>query len=310
MNKESSIGIISNKNIISINLYNFLIKKKHKKIFFFDASDKKNKLNFDKKLEKFFIKNKINYVFLSHAESGGISYNISNPADLIMSNINLSISTVKFSHKYKVKKLCNIASSCMYPANIKQPLKEEYLMSGKLENTNQAFAIAKLASYYLCDSFNKQFKTNFITVIPTNYYGPSDKFDVNNSHVISSLIMKLDFAKKNKKNDVEIWGSGKPLREFIYIEDLINGIYFSMKNYNDTKPLNIAGGKIITIKNLAIKLAKIIKYNGKLKFNKNYPDGMFKKYLDSSMIKKLGWKPHFNLDQGLKSTFEWYQKKS
>lgn len=308
MKKNSSIGIIANKDIISINLYNFLIKKNYNKIFFFDAN--KNKLNLEKKLEIFFSKNKLNYVFLSHAESGGINYNISNPVNLIISNVNLSLSAVKLSHKYKVIKLCNISSSCMYPANIKQPIKEEYLMSGKLEKTNQAFAISKLTSYFLCDSYNKQFKTNFITIVPTNYYGPHDKFDINNSHVISSLILKLHSAKKNNKKNLEIWGSGKPVREFIYIEDLINGIYVVMKKYNEKKPINVAGGKIITIKNLALKLAKIINYKGELNFNNNYPDGMLKKYLDSSMIKKLGWKPHLNLDEGLKLTYEWFKKNS
>ena len=309
MNKKSTVCIISEKDTLSTNLNNFLIKKKYKNVIFFNINhlDNIDKLNIN--LSNLFKNNKIEYVFLCHALSGGIKYNLENPAKLITYNLNSTITTLKLSQKYNIKKLINISSSCIYPINCKQPLKVSYLMSDKLEKTNEAFAISKLTAMHMCQAFNKEYKTNFITVIPANYFGPFDKFDINKSHVITSLINKIHFAKKNKIKYVEIWGTGKPKRDFIYIDDLIEGIYFTMMNYNNRNlPINISTGEVISIKSLAYKLKKIIKYDGKFIFNISKPDGMSKKYLDGKILEKLGWKKKYNIDQGLNLTYKWYKK--
>ena len=301
--------IISEKDTLSTNLNNFLIKKKYKNVIFFNINhlDNIDKLNIN--LSNLFKNNKIEYVFLCHALSGGIKYNLENPAKLITYNLNSTITTLKLSQKYNIKKLINISSSCIYPINCKQPLKVSYLMSDKLEKTNEAFAISKLTAMHMCQAYNKEYKTNFITVIPANYFGPFDKFDINKSHVITSLINKIHFAKKNKIKYVEIWGTGKPKRDFIYIDDLIEGIYFTMMNYNNRNlPINISTGEVISIKSLAYKLKKIIKYDGKFIFNISKPDGMSKKYLDGKILEKLGWKKKYNIDQGLNLTYKWYKK--
>lgn len=307
MKKNSIIGIISENDLIAKNLNLFLKKKGFKIIFFYDVNYKNNYNNLNHNLENFFKKNKLEYIFLSHALSGGISFNINYPAKLITQNLNLSTITIQLAYKYKIKKLVNISSSCIYPNNCKQPLKTKYLLTGKLEETNKSYALSKLSALYMCSAYNYEYKTNYVSVIPANYYGPYDKFNNEKSHVISNLIRKLHDAKINNLGTITVLGSGKPKRDFIYINDLIEAIYFVMMSYNKDTPLNITSNEVISIKELALKLKKIINFQGMLFFDKSKPDGMKKKFLDGKDLLKLGWKKKYSIDKGLKLTYKWYK---
>ena len=234
-------------------------------------------------------------------------------------NINIQLNLVDTCFKNKIKTFINLGSSCIYPKKAKQPIKEEYLLSGKLEPTNEAYALAKIIGVKSCEYYNKQFKTNYFTLMPCNLYGPNDNFNIKNSHFIPALIKKFINSKKNKKNFVEIWGSGNPKRETMHVDDLASAIYFILKNiYKNNKSLklilkklpiiNIGSNFEYSIKQYALIIKNLVSDNIKLKFNKKFPDGTPRKLLNSSKIRKLGWKPKIDVITGLKSTIEWYYK--
>ena len=259
------------------------------------------------KVDKWFSKNKPDLIFLAAAKVGGILANKEKPAEFISDNILIQSNIINCSYKYGVNKLVFLGSSCIYPVS-QNLLKESDLMSGKLERTNIAYAVAKIAGIEMCRSFNNQYNCNYISVLPCNLYGPNDNFSNDDSHVIPALIRKIYEAKLKNENECSIWGSGRPLREFLYVDDLAAGLIFLADKYDSPDPINIGSGEEYSIKEIALKISKIIGYKGNLLFDENYPDGVMRKILDSEKINKLGWKPEFNLDKNLQKTFDWFVK--
>ena len=239
---------------------------------------------------------------------GGVHSNNTKPAQFIYNNLVIQTNLIHAAYKGKIKKLIFLGSSCIYPRNSKQPIKEDYLLSGYLEKTNEPYAIAKIAGIKMCESYRREYGCNFISVMPTNLYGINDNFDRYDSHVMPALIRKFAEAKKSNAKEVEIWGTGKPKREFLFVDDLAEAILTIDKKYNNVKPINVGFGEDITIKKLSYKLKKLFKFNGKIKFNKDFPDGTPRKLLDVRQIEKLGWRPKTSLEKGLIKTMNWYKK--
>lgn len=255
-------------------------------------------------------KNKPDIVIMTAAKVGGIYANDNFPAEFIYENIQIQNNIIQASKKNNVNKLIFLGSSCIYPRNCKQPIKEEYLLGGKLEKTNQWYAIAKIAGIKMIQAYRKQYNCNFISLMPCNLYGPGDNYDEFNSHVLAALIRKFSLAKKNKHDFVEVWGSGKPLREFMHVDDFADAVLFAMKKYNLDIPLNVGTGYEISILKLATLISKQIKYKGKIVFNKKFPDGTPRKILNSDKIRNLGWRPKINLKDGIKKTLKNYTNES
>jgi GDP-L-fucose synthase len=259
-------------------------------------------------VRSYFKKEKPDIVILAAAKAGGIYANYTYPADFIYENILIESNVISCAHDYKIKKMIFLGSSCIYPKNSKQPIKENYLLTGALEKTNEYYAISKIAGLKMVEAFKKQYNDNFISVMPTNIYGINDSFHPFNSHVIPALILKFFKAVKDKNNKVILWGTGKARRDFLYVDDVAMAIIFLINKYNGLEPINIGSGNEISIKSLAIKIAKILNFNGKILFNDKYPDGTLRKMLDISKISRLGWNPSYNLDDGLKITINWFLK--
>jgi len=277
-----------------------------------DQLDLKNQ----KEVRDFFCDNKFDYVVLAAAKVGGIHANNSYPADFIFDNLQIQSNVIHSSYLSKVKKLVFLGSSCIYPKNADQPIKESELLSGKLEKTNEAYALAKISGLKMCEYYNKQYGTDFRSLMPTNLYGQNDNFNLENSHVLPALIRKFDDAKANRKKEVEIWGSGKPKREFLHVDDLATAILFLLECDQqvlkqaldeDIAHINVGTGKDIEISKLAKLVADIVGFNGDLKFNTNKPDGTMRKVLDVSKIHSLGWKHSIEIEEGIKDTYEWYK---
>jgi GDP-L-fucose synthase len=259
-----------------------------------------------KSVEKFFARYKPEYVFLAAAKVGGIVANNTYKADFIYDNIQIQTNVIYNAWKYKVKKLMFLGSSCIYPRLAKQPIKEEYFMTGPLEPTNDAYAVAKIAGIKMCQSFNTQYRTNFISVMPTNLYGPNDNFDLNDSHVLPAMIRKFHEAKIKNKKEVILWGNGSPRREFLYVDDMADACVYLMEHYSGSEFLNIGCGKDQTIKSLAMLVKKIVGYKGKIHWDKTKPNGMPRKQLDVTKLFALGWKPKVNLEDGIRKEYEWF----
>ena len=261
----------------------------------------------DQKLvEKFFATEKPEYVFLAAAKVGGIWANKMHKADFIYDNLQIQNNVIYNAWKYKTKKLLFLGSSCIYPRNAKQPMKEKYLLTGPLEETNDAYAVAKIAGIMMCQSFNQQYGTNFISAMPTNLYGPNDNFDLQNSHVLPALIRKFHEAKINNKPEVTLWGTGEVFREFLYADDLGSACVFLMKEYNDPEIINIGTGEDLVIRSLAQLVKKIVNYKGRIVWDSTKPNGTPKKQLDVSKLFKLGWRPTVSLEAGIKSEYDWF----
>ena len=252
----------------------------------------------------FFEKEKPEYVFLAAAKVGGINANNIYPADFIYDNLCIQNNVIHQSYKNSVKKLLFLGSSCIYPKNAPQPIKEEYLLSGYLEPTNDAYAIAKIAGIKLCQSYHKQYGCNFISAMPTNLYGPGDNYDLKNSHVLPALLRKFYEAKINNEPTVTVWGTGNPRREFLHADDVASASYFLMQHYNDPAIINIGVGKDIPIAEMAVMIKNISGYEGKLVFDTSMPDGTFQKLLDVSKIHSLGWHADIGFEEGVRNTYE------
>ena len=248
------------------------------------------------------------YVFIAAAKVGGILANNTYPADFIYQNLQIQNNIIYNAHKYKVKKLLFLGSSCIYPKLANQPIKEEYLLTGLLEPTNEAYAIAKIAGLKMCQYYKKQYGANFISCMPTNLYGPNDNFDLENSHVLPALIRKFYEARKENKENITIWGSGTPKREFLFVDDLADACIFLINNYDGVDTINVGVGKDISISELAQMIKNIIGFSGEIIYDETKPDGTLKKLLDVSRINDLGWKAQTTLEDGLKKTIEWYKK--
>ncbi|MGC2425387.1 MAG: GDP-L-fucose synthase, partial [Nitrospirota bacterium] len=261
-------------------------------------------------VEDFFSHERPEYVFLAAAKVGGILANSTYPADFIYTNLSIAANVIHAAYKAGVKKLLNLGSSCIYPKFAPQPLKEEYLLGGPLEPTNEAYAIAKISAIKLCKFYNQQYGTDFISVMPTNLYGPGDNFDLQNSHVIPGLMRKFHEAKANRADEVVIWGTGTPRREFLYVDDLAKGCVFLMENKSAAdigEFVNIGTGEDVTINQLAELLKKITGFNGRITYDRSKPDGTPRKLLDVSLLNSLGWKYGTALESGLEYTYEWYK---
>ena len=257
-------------------------------------------------VSRFFQKEKPQYVVLAAARVGGILANSEFGADFIYENLMIEANVLKSAQINKVKKLLFLGSSCIYPKMAPQPIKEDYFLDGKLEETNKPYAVAKIAGITMCEAFNKQYKTNYISVMPTNLYGPRDNFDLNSSHVLPALIRKFHEAKVNKRPFVLVWGTGKPKREFLYIEDLADACVFLLSNYDKTEFVNIGTGEDISIKKLANTIKKVVGYKGEIKFDSSKPDGTPRKLLNVNRLHKLGWKAKTDLETGITQTYKWF----
>ncbi len=257
----------------------------------------------------FFTKEKPEYVFLAAAKVGGIQANNIYRADFIYENLMIQNNVIHSSFINKVKKLMFLGSSCIYPKLAPQPLKEDYLLSGVLEDTNEPYAIAKIAGIKLCESYKRQHGCDFISVMPTNLYGPNDNYNLNNSHVLPALIRKFHDAKENKAPNVELWGTGTPMREFLHSDDMADACVYLMKNYSEQKIVNIGTGVDLTIKDLALLIKKIVGYSGDIKHDLTKPDGTPRKLMDVSFLHSLGWKHKIELEDGIKAVYEDFRKK-
>ena len=257
-------------------------------------------------VEEFFKTEKPEYVFLAAAKVGGIYANSTYPADFIFQNLQIQQNVIGNAFKYNVKKLMFLGSSCIYPKMCPQPIKEEYLLSGYLEETNEGYALAKISGLKMCQFFNKQYGTNYISVMPTNLYGPYDNFSGINSHVMPALIRRFHEAKINNAPEVVVWGSGTPLREFLYSEDMADACIYLMENYEGNDFFNIGTGKEITIKGLAELIKEVVGYEGKIVWDSTKPDGTPRKLLDVSRLEKAGWKYKMELKDGVKEAYKWF----
>lgn len=259
-------------------------------------------------VERFFKAEKPEYVFFAAAKVGGIVANNTYRAQFIYENLVIQSNIIHAAYVYGVKKLLFLGSSCIYPKLAPQPIKEEYLLTGELEPTNEPYAVAKIAGIKMCQAYNAQYGTNFISCMPTNLYGPNDNFDLETSHVLSALIRKFHEAKISKAPYVEIWGSGKPKREFLHVDDLADACYFLMQNYDDSGIINIGVGKDISIEELALSIRQSVGYSGDLKFDTDKPDGTPQKLLDVSKLNSLGWRAKISLTDGIVECCEWFKR--
>lgn len=304
MEKNSKIYVAGHNGLVGSaivrnlqkNGYDNLVYKSHSELDLADADA----------VNDFFQKEKPEYVFDAAAKVGGIVANSTLPADFIYKNLVIQNNIIYASYKFGVKKLVFLGSSCIYPKDCIQPMKEEYLLSGPLEPTNTAYAVAKIAGVIMCQSFNKQYGTKFVSVMPSNTYGPNDHYDLQMAHVLPALIRKFFEAKTQKKNEVTLWGTGTPLREFIHVDDVAAGCVFLMNNDGEFDLFNLGSETEISIKNLAELIMKISGYEGKLVWDTSKPDGMMRKMMDMSRLHSMGWKHRIGLEEGIKSAYEWY----
>ena len=272
-------------------------------------------------VEEWFFKNKPTIVILAAAKVGGIVANSTYPADFLLENIKIQTNIIECSWKFGVKRFLFLGSSCIYPKNSNQPICEESLLNGELEDTNLGYALAKITGIKLCELLRNQYGLDAISLMPTNLYGPNDNYHPNNSHVMASLIRKFSNAVLNSEKEVVCWGTGKPLREFMHVDDLGNAAIFVLENWSPSAPdapvdnsgkkltfLNVGTGQDISIKDLSLKIAEITRFNGKILWDNTKPDGVKKKLLDISRIKNLGWGPKININEGIKNTIKEYKK--
>jgi GDP-L-fucose synthase len=261
-------------------------------------------------VEAFFTAQKPEFVFLAAAKVGGILANNTYPADFITDNLRVQVNVIDAAQRHGVKRLLFLGSSCIYPKFAEQPIREDSLLTGALEPTNDAYAVAKIAGIYQIQANRRQHGSSFISAMPTNLYGPGDNFDLKNSHVLPALMRKMHEAKREGHPSVTIWGTGSPRREFLHVEDLADASIFLMERYDDPAPINVGVGEDITILEIAHLIAKVVGFTGKLEFDATKPDGTPRKLLDVSRLKALGWSPKIALEDGLHQTYAWFVEQS
>ncbi|MEC7063591.1 MAG: GDP-L-fucose synthase [Bacteroidota bacterium] len=269
-------------------------------------SSKELDLRNQRHVEEFFQSEKPDYIFLAAAKVGGILANNTYKASFMYDNLSIQNNVIHAAYKYHVKKLLFLGSSCIYPKFAAQPIREESLLTSELEPTNEPYAIAKIAGLKMCQFYREQYNCNFISLMPTNLYGPNDNFDLKNSHVLPALLRKFHEAKINKKSSVTLWGTGNPLREFLHVNDLAKACIHFMLTYNEKSPVNIGTGKDISIHELASEIKKIVGFEGELLWDKNKPDGTPRKLLDVTKAKQSGWESSITLLDGIRMTYDWY----
>jgi len=308
MKKEAKIYVAGHSGLVGSGIMCKLAQHSYKNIIY--RTSQELDLRDQGSVNQFFATERPEYVFLAAAKVGGILANNTYSAQFIYNNLMIEANVIHAGYRYGVKKLLFLGSSCIYPRLAPQPLKEEYLLTGELEPTNETYAIAKIAGIKMCQAYNKQYKTNFISVMPTNLYGPNDNFDLASSHVLPALIRKFHEAKINEQPSVEIWGTGKPRREFLHVDDLAEACIFLMDHYDRTEPINVGTGIDITITELATLIAKVVGYAGQIRYKTDMPDGTMRKVLDLAKITLLGWEPKISLADGIASTYQWYTQES
>ncbi|MCX4375777.1 MAG: GDP-L-fucose synthase [Lachnospiraceae bacterium] len=265
-------------------------------------------LTSQQEVRDFFASEQPEIVVLAAAKVGGINANNTAPADFAYENMQIQCNVIKCSHDFHVKKLLFLGSTCIYPKLAPQPIPEEALLTGPLEETNEAYAIAKIAGMEMCRFFKQQYGDNFISCMPTNLYGPHDNYDLSGSHVMPAMIRKFHDAKVNNSSSVELWGTGTPLREFLYVDDMADACVFLLENYNGERHVNIGTGKEITIKELAETVQRVVGYQGEIVWNGDMPDGMPRKLTDVSKLHALGWKHKIELEDGIKLAYQWFRE--
>jgi len=306
MKPDSRIYVAGHNGLVGSAITRNLISKGYRNII--TKSRRQLNLINHKELELFFRETKPEYVFLAAAKVGGILANLDNKADFIYQNLMIQTNVIDTAHTFGVKKLLFLGSSCIYPKNTKTPIDESELMSGPLESSNDAYAIAKIAGIKMCQSYYEQYNFNAISLMPTNLYGPNDNFDSFSSHVLPALIGKFHEAKIKNISVVECWGTGMPLREFLHVDDLAEACHFCMMSYDSPEIINVGTGEDITIQTLAEMIADVVGFKGDIVWDKNKPDGTYRKVLNTNKIKNLGWSPKITLEEGIKTTYEWYKQ--
>jgi len=302
--KKSKIYIAGHKGLVGSAILRKLEAEGYRNLILRSSSelDLRNALA----VKTFFESERPDYVFLAAAKVGGIWANSHYPAEFIYDNLTIQTNIIHNAYLCGVKKLLFLGSSCIYPKHAPQPIKEEYLLTGTLEPTNEAYAVAKIAGIKMCPSYNRQYGTNLISVMPTNLYGPNDNFDLENSHVLPALIRRFHEAKINNAPLVIIWGTGSPQREFLHVDDLADACLFLMHRYNGDELVNIGVGEDLTIKELALLIKDVVGFEGEVEFDSSKPDGMARKLLDVSRLTDLGWQAGIGLRQGSEATYRWY----
>ena len=304
MNKDAKIYVAGHRGLVGSAIVRNLQNKGYTNIIY--RTHKELDLINQEAVRTFFQEEKPEYVFLAAAKVGGIHANNTYPADFIYDNLMIQNNVIKAAHDFEVKKLLFLGSTCIYPKMAPQPIKEEYLLTGALEETNEAYAIAKIAGLEMCKFFKRQYGDNFISCMPTNLYGPNDNFDLKNSHVLPALIRKFHEAKVNNSAVVEVWGTGTPLREFLYVDDMADACVFLMENYEGEQHVNIGTGEEVSIRELAETIKKVVGFEGELVFNTDMPDGTPRKLTTVDKLHGLGWKHKVSLNEGIKLAYNWF----
>lgn len=309
MEKTAKIYVAGHRGLVGSALMKNLHEKGYGNLIV--RTSKELDLRIQRDVDCFFKEEGPEYVFLAAAKVGGIMANATSPGTFIYENIIIQTNVIEAARKYGVKKLLFLGSTCIYPRLAPQPLKEEYLLTGELEKTNDAYAIAKIAGIKMCSSYNRQYETNFLSVMPTNLYGPNDNYDLETSHVLPALIRKIHEAKLNHKPYVDIWGTGSPLREFLYVDDMAEACVFLMEKHNFAdigEFVNVGTGVEISISALAETICRIVEYKGSLKFDVSKPNGTPRKVSDVSKLTQLGWQSNVSLEEGIRKTYNWFLK--
>ena len=306
MEKDAKIYVAGHRGLVGSAIMRKLKKEGYNNLVYRTSSELD--LRRQKKVEDFFKEEKPEYVILAAAKVGGIQANYKYSAEFLYDNLMIETNVIDAAYQNDVKKLLFLGSSCIYPKFADQPMKEDYLLSGKLESTNEGYAVAKITGIKLCEHYNKQYDTNFISAMPTNLYGPNDNFDLETSHVLPALIRKFHETKINDEDEVVIWGTGKPRREFLHVDDLADALLFLMNNYDGDQFVNVGVGKDISIVELAELIKDIVDFDGEIVNDLSKPDGTPRKLLDVTRLNHLGWEAQISLEEGIKDTYKWFKE--
>lgn len=304
MKQNSKIYVAGHNGMVGSSIHRLLLSLGYSNVV--TRTSKELDLRNQADVNEFFVMEKPEYVFLAAAKVGGILANSTYPAEFLYDNLMIETNIIHSAYLQGVKKLLFLGSSCIYPKFASQPIKEEALLSGYLEQTNQAYAISKIAGIQLCNDYRKQYGVDFISLMPSNLYGYGDNFTANTSHVLPALIDRIHHAKLKHDKSVVVWGTGTPLREFLFVDDLAQASLFMMENYSQTGHVNIGSGEECSIKDLALMISKVIGFNGTIEFDTSKPDGTPRKLLDVKKAKALGWNSSIKLEEGIEKTYQWY----